>query len=151
MYYVCTCLRFAIRVLGDAEEQEALLGTRSPHTELLCPECRRVLKAAPFIEPDLLVRVQGILRELSPLEAHFVFEDLGFPEERSCGEDTVRSVLVSHKIKEASIREIRGTGRTVVDSLTLEDGTTVFLSGSGWGALVYRVRKPMPYTAKEAK
>lgn len=148
MFYVCSCLRFAIRVVGNPEERELLLGPGTPHEHPVCPECGGALEAAPFIDAELLLRVQNVLRELSPMEAHLAFEQMGFPEERSCGEDTVRAVL-NQKVVGVRAREIRGTGRTVLDSLTMEDGTTVFLSGSGWGALVYRVRKPRPYTAKE--
>lgn len=149
MFYVCSCLRFAIRVMGGVEDRDTLLGTCTPHAHPTCPECGGPLVAAAFVDAALLSRVQHVLRELSPMEAHLAFEKMGFPEERSCGEDTVRAVLCQ-KVTSVHVHEIRGTGRTVLESLTMEDGTTVFLSGSGWGALVYRVRKPHPYVAKEA-
>lgn len=138
MYFVCSCLRFAIHVQGDPS---ILQGPDSPHNDAKCPECGGKLHRASFIDNGMLARVQFVLRELTPHEAHMALEGLGFPEERSCGEDTVRAVM-QQKVVSIDAREIRGTGRTVVDSITFEDGSTVFLSGSGWGPLVHRIRKP---------
>lgn len=149
MYFACSCLRFALRVTGSAEECAALLGPGTPHEHAKCPECGSQLQHASFLDSDTLARIQFVVREVTPMEAHLVLEGLGFPEERSCGEDTVRAALVGQRIRAVDVREIRGTGRTVVDNITLEDGTTLFLAGSGWGATVYRVRAPNPYVSKE--
>jgi hypothetical protein len=152
MYFICDDLHFALRVVGDPEEIESLLGEGSPQKNAVCPECpstrRKVLQKGVFMDSELLTKVAPVLRELSPIEAHLALEGLGFPEERQCAAEIVRQVM-RMPVKSVQARDIRGTSRTVIDSITYEDGTTLFMSGSGWGALVYRIRKPKPYVSKE--
>lgn len=148
MYVVCPSLDFAVHVItDDASEARALLMPegRAPR----CPQCRRDLSLAPFLDNELLARTQFVMRELTPLETFHAIEELGFPEERDCGEEVVRSVMQQQKVKSVQVKSVRGTGRSVIDSITMEDGTTLFLNGSGWGALVYRIRKPAPYSSRE--
>lgn len=143
MYMICGCLKFCVHVMGAPEEIQSLLtGPDSPHKDANCPLCGGELTKAEFIDDSLLSRVTTELRELTPKEAHLALEGLGFPEERSCGIDSVSSVLLQGTISGMDAREIRGTGRTVLDSVTLHDGTTIFLASSGWGPLVYRIRPP---------
>jgi hypothetical protein len=90
------------------------------------------------------------MRDLKPIEAHLLFEGMGFPEERDCVAEVVCQELTKRVSKVHAVT-LQGTGRTVLDALELEDGTTLFFSGSAHGALVYRIRKPNPYVAKVEK
>ena len=148
MFRVCSCLQFAIHAVGDPIEIRELLGADSPHAEARCPECKKQLQRASCIDPDLHARVASVLRDLTPHEAHLVLEGMGFPEERDCVADVVRSVM-NQKVRSIDAHTVRGTARTVIESITMEDGTTLFLSGTGWGALVYRIRVPKPFVSKE--
>jgi hypothetical protein len=151
MYFICPELHFALRAVGgDANEVAALLGPTSPQANAACPECHKPLKQGVFIDASLLARVTPVLREVTPLEAHLALEGLGFPDERDCAEEIVRGVLLGKSIRSVQAHGIRGTHRTVIDSITFEDGTTMFFSGSQWGALVYRLRKPNPFLSKES-
>ena len=143
MYYVCPHFDFAVRAVGDPEEIKALL--RGVEVEL-CPECKTPLRSSLYLDQELRLHVQHVLRELTPHETYLALLGNGFPEERECVEEIVTRVLEGHTVKKIEAREIPHTHRTVIDSITLEDGTTLFLSGSGWGALVTRIRKPNAYT-----
>ena len=73
-------------------------------------------------------------------------EGLGLPEERECAAEVVHLLLHSFPIRDAKVRSVPNTGRSVIDSIEFEDGTVMFLGSSVHGALVYRIRKPHKYT-----
>jgi hypothetical protein len=146
MYIACPCLQFAIHVVGDPEEIQSLLGDESPHAEARCPLCRKALSRAPHLDSELAPLVQDVLRDLSPVEAHLVLEGMGFPDERDCVAEIVKALLVNQRVRSVAGHTLRGTARTAIDSITMEDGTTLFFGAS---SIVYRVRKPNPFMSKE--
>ena len=134
-----------VRVTGSLEEIESLVGDSSPHSDATCPEC-----GAQLTRCEQLVLEDGLVaRELTPMEAHLLLEGLGFPEERDCVADSVRDAF-SSGVKKVNVKTIPGMNRSVIDHIVMNDGTTVFLTGSYNGASVYRIRKPNPYSSKEA-
>lgn len=148
MYIVCACGGFALRVVGEADEIDRYINPTFRGCALLCPECKAPLHSAEHIDAALSQRIAPILREVTPHEAHLAIEGMGFPEERDCVADVVRTVLEGDQIDSISIRTIKGTGRSALDSIMMKSGATVFLGGSAWGALVYRVRSPKPTKEK---
>lgn len=147
MFILCQTCRFGIRVTGDPEDERSLIGDRSPHhRNYKCPECKGECVAGPFADNDVLQEKN--LRDLKPMEAHLLFEGMGYPEERDCVAEIVSQELTSKRAKKVHAYTLPGTARTVLDAIELEDGTTLFLSGCASGALVYRIRKPKPYASK---
>ncbi len=82
------------------------------------------------------------IRDLTPLEAFHAFSGLGFPEERDCGPTAVTQALLNGKVASLDTKLVRGSNRSVIYSLTMEDGTKLFLGSSPYGAMVYRLSKP---------
>jgi hypothetical protein len=144
MFIICEKCRFGLQVLGGSEDIDHLVGEGSPHWgRHQCPLCGGLCKAAPFA--DAAVTAAKHMRSLTPMEAHLLFEGMGFPEERDCVADIVKEEL-KKPIKRVKAFTVPNTNRSVLESLELEDGTTVFLSGCAEGALVYRIRKPHLYS-----
>lgn len=143
MFILCERCHFGLHVQGDVREIESLVGERSPHwNRHQCPECGALCVAAPFA--DASVTGSKHMHFLTPMEAHLLFEGMGLPEERDCVADIVREEL-KKPIKAVKVFTVANTNRSVLESIELEDGTTIFLSGSAHGALVYRIRKPHLY------
>lgn len=147
MFYICPKCPFGLKVDGDPQEIDDLLGDRSGlHGQRQCPLCFALCKKAPFVDNALLSSKQ--LWTLTPHEAHLLFEGMGFPEERDCVAETVMDELRSKRVKAVKAKTVPNTTRAVIEQVVLEDDTTLFFSGSAQGALVYRIRKPMPYASK---
>ena len=43
------------------------------------------------------------------------------------------------QIKRVSAQQIRGSHRSIIDHIELEDGTKVYLASSAFGATIYRI------------
>lgn len=150
MFIVCMQCPLGAKVEGEAEEIESLLGEGAPsmrgaahHT---CPECGAPCTSAPFA--DAAVMNAKHVRTLTPMEAHLLFEGMGFPEERDCVADIVRQEFTK-PVARVVARTVPNTSRSVLHSIEFKDGTTMFFSGSHHGALIHRIRKPEPYTTRE--
>lgn len=129
---------FAIQVTGNPEDIDELLSTGTQ--VLLCPECRAACTEATSVD-DAVLKARTF-RPLTPVEAHLALSGMGYPDERDCTLTTLAEVLTGKRILRVHLRPIQGTKRCTLEHLTLEDGTTVFIAGSGCGATIYRVRKP---------
>lgn len=149
MFFVCSCLRFAVQAVGDSEEIESLFGKGSIHQEAKCPECNKLLLRGPVLDVELHRQVHHVLRLLAPMEAHLALSGLGFPEEQACTFSDVQKVLVGQRIRSIEGSTLSDTTRTILDSITMEDGTTLMVAASPYGALVYRIRPPNPFVRKE--
>ena len=150
MYILCPSCTFGVRVTGSTEEIDGLLGPESPRRGVyLCPNCGTGCTRAPFVDSGLLATKH--VRALTPFEAHLLLEGMGFPEERDCVAETVVNELATKRVTAVRAFTVPNTTRTVVHSLTMDDGTTLFLSGSAHGAIVYRIRKPNPYLSAEER
>lgn len=144
MFILCDSCPFGIRVDGDELDVEGLVGDSSPHAQGLCPDCAvGSLKRGKFADNAALSG--RAIRTLSPMEAHLLLEGMGYPEERDCVVEIFTQELTSKRIRKIDAYTAPGTTRTVLNTLELEDGTTIFFSGSAVGALAYRIRKPNPY------
>lgn len=148
MYVLCSECPFGIQVDGDLHEATKLVGSTSPHGEAPCPSCGGKLVRGSRV--DAAVRQDRHIRRLTPMEAHLLFEGMGFPEERDCVREVLVDELINKAIRKVVAHTLQGTTRTVLEQLELEDGTTIFFSGSPWGALAYRIRKAKPYAGEVA-
>jgi hypothetical protein len=147
MYIVCTQCRFGMHVVGDCAAIDAAVGASSPYASegRECPHCGAVCTDAQFVDESVLSARDVVT--LSPIEAHLLLCGMGYPQERDCVAETVRDELLNKKIRDVEVSTVRGTTRAAISTITMVDGTTLFLSGSPAGALVYRIRKPYPYTS----
>lgn len=139
MFIICNNCKTGLRVSGDANELQAL-AERESHE---CPNCRCACTVAPFVDNAVLQEKNVI--PLTAQEAFLSLEGMGIPEERECAAEIVMSLLLKQSIKEVEAHTVPNTGRSVIESLTLDDGTTIYLGSSTHGALVYRIRRPHSY------
>jgi len=143
MFIICDSCPAGLRVVGEAEEIRSLISGREKYS---CYSCGDTVSLAPFADNDVL-RIKDV-RTVSPMEAHLALEGLGLPEERECAAEIVASLLIHQKIKKVTTRSVPNTGRSVLEAIEFEDGTTMFLGSSAHGALVYRIRRPFKYTER---
>jgi len=143
---VCLTCRVGLRTCGDEAEVSTLLGPESEcyPDQYPCPTdgCVGRAQYLESIDPAALARLE--IHEVTPQEAFAALNGLGFPPERDCGETAVRLAL-THQVTEAGVRQIRGTNRSVLDWLQLDDGTRLYLASSSEGAVVYRLARRFSY------
>jgi hypothetical protein len=137
--------------LDDEPERVAtLVGEKSDYwpSSYPCLECPakdgRVVQETS-IAPDLLAKLR--IRDLGSEEYFRALLGLGTPDEDLPTLQNVRVALRS-PVKSVKGTDVRATGRCIVTSLELEDGTTLYLGASSHGAVVYRISKPTSYVAK---
>lgn len=142
--------KLAIRTVGDPDEMDHLFGEKSewypdkyPHPD---PDVKELGQYMMVIQPEALRELD--VRDLTPHEAFLAMSGLGLPEERDCGPTAVTQAF-EHAVKSVKCRLIKGTHRSVLDSIVFEDGSELFLASAVEGAVVYRISKPRSYT-KEA-
>jgi len=142
MYILCNKCHHGIRVRGGDPNDIELMFKEGEYT-FVCYHCEsKEVVAGPAVDGDL----QGwFIIELSAQEAHLAMVGMGIPEERECAMEIVRGILTSQPVKEVKARTIPNTGRSAIDYIMMEDGTTLFLCASTHGAQVYRIRKPHSY------
>jgi hypothetical protein len=79
------------------------------------------------------------VHQLTPQEAFSALHGVGLPAERDCGEEVVRTLLLSQRVVKAEVRQVRNSNRAIVHSLTFEDGRRLYLGSSPEGAIAYRI------------
>lgn len=141
MFIVCERCPFGLEVMGELKDVSDLRSSNQ-----VCPECGGPCTKSKFIDQE--ARGARTIRRLNPQEAHLVFEGMGFPEERACVDEIVAQELTTKRVVTVRGVTIPNTARTVVHELVLEDGTTMFFGASSHGAVVYRIRKPNPYSSQ---
>jgi hypothetical protein len=147
---VCKDCGVGLRVSGEHAEVDSLIGERSDWypDKYPCPGCgKSEAEMVDAIEPSAFNALD--LYDLSLQETFAALNGLGLPHEQDCGPTAVQNLLVRQQIAKVDCHLIKGTNRTVVYSLTFEDGTTLYLGSSPYGATVYRIAKKRSFT-KEA-
>jgi hypothetical protein len=148
---VCKTCGTAVRIMGIQEEVSHLFGEQSEWypDKYPCPRvgCNGRSEIVNSIESSALLTLD--MHELTPQEAFAAFHGLGFPEEKDCGAEAIKQVFAQSSVKTVQTYTIRGTQRAIVQWIELENGIRLYLAGSAWGAMVYRISKPHSYTKKE--
>jgi hypothetical protein len=143
---VCIACKKGIAITpGEDGEVEALFFSEGRVArELACPSCQ----ATALTHEDVSHLTADSYRELTAMEAHAAFSGLGFPGEADCGSSALEAALINKTIVGAVVRPIRGSHRCVLQQLQLSDGTSIFLSSSVQGAIVYRIARPESYVTE---
>jgi hypothetical protein len=147
MMTLCIRCCLAIRVLDQGPEVDFLVGEKSDFWPVRypCPECGRNTKpVSEDIPPDLHRKLQ--IMDLTAKEAFIAYSGVGLPKQRKFSGEELET-----KLKETPIKSVQGmtvdgeSGRYLIDSLELWDGTKVFFGASPQGAVIYRVAPPTSY------
>jgi hypothetical protein len=145
IFLVCAC-GIALRINGDAQEVNYLLGEQSSWypDKYVCPgvACGAAMHYAESVEG-----LENLdLHDLTAGEAYAAMHGLGLPSERACGAAEVRDLLTGAQILGVDCAQIIGSTRTVLRSIKLAGGKTVYLGSGPEGAIAYRIAAPRSYT-----
>jgi len=136
----CKKCDLLVEVCGEPDEMQAILDA-AEEGFFKCPQCGRTLERALlnfFGEEDLGRHPD----RFESAQEFWQFGTVGPKEERPSSpeaSDEVVAELMSSPISMVSARNEEG--RTIIDQINLENGTTLWLSASGLGAVVNRMRK----------
>lgn len=135
MKAVCSC-GLLLRVTGDSEEIEMLLGTNSDWAQARhpCPECHKSMVLADAVDGIKSLRIVDV----TPQEAFTAVNGLGLPSEHDCGETAVRE-LFKLPVVSVAVHQIPGSNRSLVESIEFEGGQKLYLASGAQGATVYRI------------
>ena len=142
----CATCASAIRVVGEIDEVQFLLGKKSdwyPDRYPCWKDCDGLAQYMQAIEATALSVLD--LVDLTPHEAFIAFHGMGLPAERECSPSAIQKAFEESPVKKVHARQIKGSHRSCVDLIELEDGTRVFLGSSAHGAVVYRISSPHSY------
>lgn len=147
---VCSSCSVGLRVSGDPVEMDSLLGQKSDWypDKYPCYSCRRpVAELLDAADPVALKVVE--ITDLTASEAFSALHGLGLPSEQDCGPTAVKSLLETSKVVKADCQLIKGTNRSVIYSLTFDNGSTLYLGSSPYGATAYRISDKRSYVKEE--
>ena len=145
---VCPRCACALRVIGDAEEAHQLVGQGSEFwpDDFTCFRCGGEAKG--FLEPEISLKADIEIVEVTPQEALSALHGFGAPPELEFNKQSLSELLKEKRVKRVSAKDVPGAvGRCIVDFLELEDGTRVHLTSSNLGAVVYKITPPFSYAA----
>lgn len=89
------------------------------------------------IDGNLLSQLE--VHDITPQECFQALNGLGLPRERACHTQAVLTAILNKKVVGAEVQMLANDKRSVLHSITLEDGTRIYLGSSPQGALVYRL------------
>lgn len=138
---VCSQCTAAVRVTGAESEILSLFNDWWP-AQFPCPRCRGTARIVEAIEQTALSVLD--VYDLTPTEAFKAFSGLGLPTEQECGPMAVR-LAFQQPVKTVQARLIKGSNRSVIDSIEFADGTLLYLGASPYGAIVYRIAEAVPH------
>jgi hypothetical protein len=157
---VCLPCNFAIRVMPEnvaltqsQQELDQLVGMRSDFwpDKYPCPRCGKPSRGIREREADAKVLALMAVQDATPQQAFAAFNGLGFPDEHHCSLETVGALLKEQPVRRVVGTNVRGVERTVIDHLELWDGTRMYFGSGAEGAVIYRITRPVSYTAKSEK
>jgi len=147
---LCHHCSLTVRVMGDSDEVQHLVGERSDFwpDRYPCPRCGR--HAVGNLEQDILAGelARFHVRDLTPQEALAAFHGFGLPSEQRCTKETVETLLRENPIRRVAAKNIEGAERCYVQHLELWDGTKIYFGAGPDGAVIYRIAPPYSYTEK---
>ena len=96
-----------------------------------CPWCHGIMRQSKRTgSNDPVVSVRTAYEALS---------GLGWPEEQVCSPTQMKKLLVGKKITAVEVEVGTKPSRSILHSITLEDGRTLYLGSSPLGAVAYKV------------
>lgn len=143
---VCKVCSTALRVNGELNEVETLVGQTSEYWPNRYPCFRCNAFAEGFLTPEVSHTVWSVVEvfDVTAQEAFAALHGMGIPAERNCCSDVILPLLQAVGVK-ARGRDVRGQQRFILNELELPDGTKLHLAPSPEGPLVYRITKPHSY------
>lgn len=93
-------------------------------------KCRYYLVLKKGASPGPVVRA---------LDIYKVMANLGFDAEKKCSPDDIKKHLLGKKITGVALERAPDANRSLITTLTVEGGTTIFLAPSVKGVTIYKV------------
>jgi hypothetical protein len=143
----CLTCRLALRLSGDDREMDYLVGIRSDWypDRYPCPRsaCEGKMVLTDTIASTDLENLE--FHSLNAVEAFQALNGMGLPPERACNAEKVGEAMRGGTIVAMELQDLSGFNRTVLYSLTLDNGIRIYFGSSPEGAVVYRIAHPYSY------
>ena len=150
MISLCSACGTVVRVLGDSQQVELLVGSRSQFwpDRYVCPKCDGAAVGCEQPTAEMLSGVPGeTLFELSAEEALALHMGLGVPSERRVSVELLDETLREHVVQWGLGIDV-SSGRVYINWLETKAGTRVFLGAGPCGAVAYRVKPKQRYAER---
>ena len=128
MYYVCSKCNFYVRVTGCIDELDDLA-----RKEYSCPECDVRLEVNGKRLPG---RTFVVLTKSQFISA---INGMGLPSETVTHVEPIVAMLKSSRV--VDVKAFERDGRCFIHEISLDNGVTLHLAASGYGAVVYKATR----------
>lgn len=78
-------------------------------------------------------------RKVTAIELYQAAAGIGLPEERKCSPKDIRKLMLGSKITSIHLENAPDPKKSILMSMTLDSGKTVYVTASTKGAIVYKV------------
>lgn len=83
--------------------------------------------------------IPGPVRNLTALELYHATSGIGFPEERRCAPEQMTKIMTGARIYKVHLEKSPDPQKSVLMSMTLDNGKVIHLTTSTKGALIYKI------------
>lgn len=144
---VCQQCMTAIRVVGDMTEADYVLTPFvTSHSMCWTDTCPGPAQVVHQLPAELSAQLET--RELSVGETWVALNGFGMPEEQECSPAAVKAAFTESPVRNVAVHPVRGSHRSQIEFIELENGTKIHFGSGPVGALVYRISKPHSYAKK---
>jgi len=135
MHVVCDKCSLGLKVIGKPDDFRILEAPQSRLGGFSCPSpsCGGLLRTGGTQSVSYI--------EISVPAFYRAIHGMGFGKSAEAGADKVLELLKGQRVIGADLQEIGNPKRSIIKSVTLEDGTTLYLASSNEGACVYLIEE----------
>lgn len=127
---ICSYCFTALRCLDGEELVDS---------QVNCPSCDSAMEEHAESRIDASLSAKLKIRDLTRTEFLCVACGGDLPTDLECTVENVVAQLLGSPVRSVTARGVKGTARSVLDCITLENGVRIYLGASSHGAVVYRI------------
>lgn len=131
-FYICKACKvpFAVSIV-DGDKHLLKNSMRCPNSA----QCQGKIR----LTEQKKVSMQEPVRHVKARDLYAACLGMGLPHERKCGPKNLRKMLVGAKIADVHLEVAPDPSRSIIHSLTLDNGQVVHLAMSSKGATIFKV------------
>ncbi len=125
-------------------ENSFLVSSEDPDKHLLkrgmrCPNYREC--SGNLVQRNFKANTGPIpnARKVTAIELYQAAAGIGLPEERKCSPKDIRKLLLGSRISSVHLENAPDPKKSILMSMTLDNGKTVYVTTSTKGAIIYKV------------
>lgn len=135
-WYRCPKCKNSFLVRSDDEDRRLLKdrGMRCPNHA----ECQGHIIKRAFTN-NMMGKTIDKARWVTAVQLYQAAAGIGLPEERKCSPKDIRKLMTGSRITSVHVEDAPDPKKSILMSMSLDNGKTIFVSTSTKGAIIYKV------------